>query len=514
MTDRAEERRRGWGAAIIVLVFAAAVAITNPIGNFPLNDDWDFTLSTWNLVHTGHVQHTPFTSNIAVLQYFWGALWTILFGASSTVLRFSTLALALASAVLVYTILRRSEVPEWLATLSALALLFNPLVYWASFTYMTDVPEMFLSIAAFALLNEALHRDDSDVWLAAAVAVAIASFFVRQIGILNAVVPLIAIRKKKITIAYGAASALYLVLLASGALFESKQELQIHMIRSGDLLMGAAHYGFLNVQNAALFFLPLTLLCVGRLQPGERLKPVVTFSFAVWFAAIAWHLIALGRPIPYPIRGNLFVNFALGPPTLRDTFVFGMQYPFHIAYAWRIVLMIGTTLLAIFAAVFLIRARSLAAIYCITGTVIMMFLRIYFDRYSIDTMWPFAIAVPMAIKDARRLVPAVALAILMIFSVAGTAEYLAWNRARWDAFRWLQSRGVNLEEMDGGYEINAMLALRSGQKFLGKPGFGVHDDRYILAFNAVPGYTTLATFPYRRLLGASGVVRAMRRVRP
>lgn len=470
--------------AIIVIVFAVAVAITDPIGNFPLNDDWDFSLSTWNLAQTGRVQHTPFTSNIAVLQYFWGALWTVLFGQSSTVLRFSTLVLSLASTILIYVVLRRSEVPERLALFSALAFLFNPLVYWASFTYMTDVPEMFLSIAAFALLNEALRRD-SDRWLVAAVLVAIASFFVRQIGILNAVVPLIAIRKKKFTIAYGAATALYLILLASGALIESRQELQIHMLRPADILIGAAHYGFLNVQNAALFFLPLTLL----IWPSKKAWP-----FAIWFTAIAVHLIVLGRPIPYPIRGNLFINFGLGPATLRDTFVFGMLYPTHLAYGFRIALMVLSAALAVVVAGFLMR-DNIAAIYCVAGTVVMMFLRIYFDRYSIDTMWPLAIAIPIAFKDARvRWLPLMFIAVL---AVTGTAEYLAWNRARWDAYRWLQSRGVTLEQMDGGYEINAMLAIRTGQKFLGKPGFAVRDDRYIIAFSDVPGYKTLAVFPYR-----------------
>src|SRR5581483_3330268 len=196
---------------------------------------------------------------------------------------------------------------------------------------------------------------------------------------------------------------------------------------------------------------------------------------------------------------------------LRDTFVFGMPYPFHIAYGWRIALMIATTLLAIVLAAFVVKSRNLAAIYCIAGTIIMMFLRIYFDRYSIDTMWPLAIAIPMVVKDAKLRVAGISLIIVAIFSIAGTAEYLAWNRARWHAYRWLESRGVTLDQMDGGYEINAMLALRTGQKFLGKPGFAVHDDRYIIAFNDVPGYKTLATFPYRRLLGPDGDVRAMRR---
>ena len=471
--------------AIIVIVFAVAVVITDPRGNFPLDDDWDFTLSTWNLVHTGHVQHTPFTSNIAVLQYFWGALWTILFGESSTVLRVSTLFLALASTLLIYLILRRSEVPEWLACVSALAFLFNPLIYWASFTYMTDVPELFLSVAAFALLTEALRRD-SDRWMIAAVLVAVASFFVRQIGIINALVPLIAIRRKKFTIAYGAACALYLVLFLSGALVVSKQELQIHMVRPSDILMGAAHYGFLNVQIAALFFLPLSLLTIRR----------VRIVIATWFLAVAAHLIWLRRPIPYPVRGNIFVDFGLGPLTLRDTFVWGMPYPFHLDYSVRVALMLFSTLLAIFVAAFLFR-KDVAAIYCIAGTVIVMFMRVYFDRYSIDTMWPLAIAIPIAMKDAKTKLPVIALIVMMVFSVAGTAEYLSWNRARWQAFHWLEARGVTLEQMDGGYEINALLAVRTGQKFLGKEGFGVRDDRYVLTFRPIPGYTTLATFPYR-----------------
>jgi len=173
-----------------------------------------------------------------------------------------------------------------------------------------------------------------------------------------------------------------------------------------------------------------------------------------------------------------------------------MTYPFHVAYGWCIALMIVSTALAVLVAAFLMR-NNLAAIYCVTGTAIVMFMRIYFDRYSIDTMWPLAIAIPIAFKDAKPKRMIIPLVIVAVLSVVWTAEYLAWNRARWDAYRWLQSRGVTLDQMDGGYEINAMLALRTGQKFLGKPGFGVRDDRYIIAFNDVPGYKTLATFPYR-----------------
>ena len=139
-----------------------------------------------------------------------------------------------------------------------------------------------------------------------------------------------------------------------------------------------------------------------------------------------------------------------------------------------------------------------------------MFLRIYFDRYSIDTMWPLVIVIPLSMQKVPK-VAVIGLVIVALFAVSGTAEYLSWNRARWTAYRWLQSRGVTLDQMDGGYEINALLAVQRGRKDLGKPGFGVVDDRYILTFSDVPGYKTIARFPYRRLLGRDGEVRVLAR---
>ncbi|MFP5247990.1 MAG: hypothetical protein ACLGH0_14950, partial [Thermoanaerobaculia bacterium] len=70
-----------------------------------------------------------------------------------------------------------------------------------------------------------------------------------------------------------------------------------------------------------------------------------------------------------------------------------------------------------------------------------------------------------------------------------------------------------LEQMDGGYEINSMLALHRGRKDLGKPGVGVVDDQYILTFNRnVPGYVAVAGYGYPRWLGLSkGAVYVQRR---
>src|SRR4051795_1810740 len=94
-------------AFLLVAIFAVAMALVDPRGDFPLDDDWDFALATWAFARTGHFQFTPFTATSLHLQVLWGALWTRLFGESFNVLRASTLLLAAATILLFHALLRR-----------------------------------------------------------------------------------------------------------------------------------------------------------------------------------------------------------------------------------------------------------------------------------------------------------------------------------------------------------------------------------------------------------------------
>src|SRR5260370_16384920 len=87
--------KRGWPETIALLaVWAAAIALIHPSGNFPLNDDWDFAIATWNFARSGHYQFTHFTAISLRALAPWGALWTRAFGESFEVRRPSTLTLA------------------------------------------------------------------------------------------------------------------------------------------------------------------------------------------------------------------------------------------------------------------------------------------------------------------------------------------------------------------------------------------------------------------------------------
>jgi hypothetical protein len=511
---------------LLIAAFLLAVVAVDPRGDFPLNDDWGVGFTTFHLLQSGKIQFTPFASATAYLQFIWGALWSALFGQSYTVLRFGVLTLSLGSTLLAYSLLRYAKVSRGLALFGAAALLFHPLFFWASFTSMTHVPFVFMSLVAANLFVRAWDREG--FWLALAFLATVASFFTRQFAVLNALAPLIAAlmyRRKNIAAIYFAALVVFGVLVVSGVLVASEKELTLHRPSVANLAMRGAHYLFFNWQNLALFFAPalaLLLLARGRVHFSRIAIVVCTLIFGY----AAWRMTVLVRmPIPYVNTGNVFTDFGLGPPTLRDVWTFRMPHPFALPFAFKVVLMVLTTIGGVIAASIALGAFRVdnvlvryCAAYLACGTVIAAVMKINFDRYSIDVGWPFlflllVLASTLELTRASRAVAGVLLAIAIVFSITGTAEYLAWNRARWDAFAWLHDRGVQITQMDGGYEINSFLALRMGRKNLGKPGVGVVDDQFIIAFNRdVPGYGRVASFGYPRWLGLSrGALHVQRR---
>jgi len=531
----------------IVLLFCLAVVAVDPRGDFPLDDDWDFALTAWHFSLTGEMQRSTFAAATGYAQAIWGAGWTLLFGQSYTVLRASTLALALLSVLLILGILRRAGAPHWLAFFGALAFLANPLFFWSAFTFMTHVPTILLGILALWLFMRGVESGANVLHVLGAIA-GIASVFSRQtavVSLLSALVVVLVLRERigprwRTVLAIYAGALLFLagLLVSTNLLFPSSVTSTHGARLHGDwhalfltIVFIPLHHSFFNAQNAALFYAPLLLLAVAGLgrQPFRRTSLLLITTL---FLIASVHMILLGRPIPYFNGGNVFCDLGLGPHTLRDTFTFRMPYPYHLRYGSRLALMAFSTVAAIVVAAIVVRwnrrdeaengARAVliryCAAYCLIGTAIHCGIRLYFDRYSIDTMWPLPILLTVlasrtVISRGGRFLAAGALAIVFVFSLTFTGEYLSWNRARWAGYRLLRQHGVGLERMDGGYEVNALLAIATGQANLGKPGFAVVDDEYILAFQEVPRYATLARVPYPRWLGlAHGYVHVLRRV--
>src|SRR5271157_3667611 len=94
---RKSVRRIGRGdaamLAMLVTIWGLVVLAIDPVGDFPLNDDWSYGLAVKYLVVDGHLRFTDWLSVPLITQVLWGALFTLPLGFSFTALRFSTLVL-------------------------------------------------------------------------------------------------------------------------------------------------------------------------------------------------------------------------------------------------------------------------------------------------------------------------------------------------------------------------------------------------------------------------------------
>lgn len=520
----------------IAVAFVAAVVIVHPLGDFPLNDDWSFALSAWHFADTGEFMFARMTAMTLRLQVLWGALWTTLFGKSFEVLRASTLFLTLCTLGMAHQLLRASGVSATLRTLTVLALLFHPVFFLNSFTFMTHVPFVSVSLLALYFFFRALTEDRMLLFAAGCLAV-VGSFFIRQTGIANALPPLVAVllargsfspRWKSYLAVISSVIALFVFLfLATDALVGYPGIIDHHY----DVWRGTApeviwksvsipsRWAIYTFMYAGLFMAPLTMPLLLGWRRFTRAE-ILTFLIVLFpFAIVANELAILHRSLPFTRGASVIANFAMGPLTLRDTFVFDYKYPVHLPHSVLAVLNYAGGFLGALLLFIVLRGWwnhrgvtgkravliQLAAIQSLAATALLGASGIYFDRYVIDATWALFFLLPFMIDWPKRASLLLILAFLVpiaTFSVFGVREYFEWNRARWTAFDYLRSRGVTLEQMDGGYEINQyLLGGWHGEVDLRLRGMHVFDDEYILAFNEVSGYESLRSFPYEGFMG-------------
>ena len=79
--------------ALLTAIWLLAILLINPMGEFPLNDDFSYARSTLNLSEGGILRYDPWLSMTLLAQVLWGTAFCKLFGFSFTVLRCSTLVL-------------------------------------------------------------------------------------------------------------------------------------------------------------------------------------------------------------------------------------------------------------------------------------------------------------------------------------------------------------------------------------------------------------------------------------
>jgi hypothetical protein len=168
---------------IIIAIWTVMVIVVNPLGNFPLNDDWVYGLAVKSILEKGDFRlPSPAHANL-FFQAFWGALFCLPFGFSFTALRFSTLTLGLIGAIGTYGLLREVNANQKISLLGALLLVVNPLYFGLANSFMTDVPFLALSILSFYFLIRGLKRE-STMEIILGICLAYITILIRQYAII------------------------------------------------------------------------------------------------------------------------------------------------------------------------------------------------------------------------------------------------------------------------------------------------------------------------------------------
>jgi 4-amino-4-deoxy-L-arabinose transferase-like glycosyltransferase len=532
-------RARGWAvpAALCAIWIAMEVAI-DPIGDFPLNDDWAWGLSVKTLCER-HVLTMPGWADATVIaQVLWGALTCVPGGFSFTALRLATATWGLAAVLATYGLAREADASRGLAFLGGLAVAANPLLFASANTFMTDTP--FMALLLLALLCAAhTARTRSRMTAALFVVAVVSATMTRQIGL---IVPVLfaagcvlgrIVTVRNVVLVALAALVTWATLRGFEHWLRATDQVSPNYARSVRVLSDRLRDPFAD--SAALvdglrlvltyvgFFLlpPLVLIVVRRLREAAKLDVLVGTGLAAWFV---WSTRAdfarRGSRMPFIPVFNL-ADLGIGPITLSDVHVRRLDHwPRASPGFWQNVTTLGVfggglvIALVVVTALALLR-RGSDRIPKMTAAMALGFVAAYgmilviapFDRYFMP-IFPAILVAALWRTHAARSLPGralaavawtIALAGIVLqagFAVAATHDYLAWNRTRWHALDELVAEGATPAQIDGGFEFNGL--HRYGMPGAANKGAWVADDTYMVAFGPVPGYRVLRSYPFVR----------------
>jgi hypothetical protein len=540
---------------VLGLVWLGMVLLVDPIGNFPLNDDWSYGRSVELLVGGRGFHLTDFTAVPLVAQVAWGALFSLPAGFSFTGLRISTLVLGLVGVLATYGLLRESRAGRTVALIGALLVATNPLYVVLAFTFMTDVPFFAVSVLALLFLVRGVLRNRQRELRLSFLFTALA-LLIRQPAIIIPIAFAVAypiargLRRRVVLQSLVAVGGGLIVLIGYQIALKLTIGVPPLYNRTFDPLTETAsgfsqlvaHF-FDRLFNASLylglFLLPLTVVITisgWKSVPLQRRRLSLVATTALVgtvTAGLAW----ANRLMPSV--GNVFFDLGLGPPLLRDTYLLGLP---HLPRAPRAV-WVAMTAAGVTGAALLVRAlwwsgrdvarawrgkawkeRSFPWALALTACALYLISIMaggYIDRYLLFALPLLMITLGRPAASSRLKAGPVAASAGMVlvglyglFSVAATHDYLSWNRARWAALDRLTDANVSYLDIDGGFEFNGRYAYSSrGGPISDKSLWPVERKKYLLSFGPVTGYEIFARYPYERWMPwETGQVFVLRRL--
>jgi hypothetical protein len=506
-------------------IFLLAELLVNPVREFPLNDDWSYAKSVYDLLERSVYNIGPLPAMTLWTHLMWGQLFTKLFGFSMITLRFSTIISSLMGFLLLFRLVTRISGSQSTALLACLVILFNPVYFNLVNTFMTDVNFNTLLILCAAA---ALHFfETKNKWAFILVFVLSALLVLtRQYGIIfPAAFTFTCLVLKNYRRRYFFLSALG-SLLVFGILKYYESYL-------ATILPPGSYYEFSGKMSPLgdLFWDRMEITFVTRWKQVVLLLLLYSAPFAsiaiviLWKNTKKWYAV-LSLVVAIVISfllfngvlglvGNIFTNMSLGAETFYENVNPVVRAPHQHTFSFvfervaNIVQIAGSAITIHVVILLFSRTSNLSgwqskrpAIILLSALIAVYVLMLlitstFFDRYLLPLqlliMLLFACILPNANNTWGFAVPW--LIVFAYISIAGTRDYLELNDKRWQAYYDLRAQGIPAEKINGGYEVNSW---HDGKPFIFYDHIFLDSHDYLIQYRQEPGFVAYREYPFRR----------------
>jgi hypothetical protein len=554
-------------ALILGGIWILFIAMINPVGEFPLNDDWNYGIAVQQILDQ-HDFRPPTASCPLFTHALWGALFCIPSGFSYETLRFSNQFAGYLGLLVAYSLIREFKGSRFLAIVTAITLSLNPCYLGISNTFMTDVSFTAIFGLAALFFVRAL-KQDSPRYIVFGTIASLIAILNRQLGLALPVGFAVAYVLKSGVSKDSLFRSIAPVIVCFGLYFSFNQWMKItgrtpvfyeafesivfERLKSGGILIALFRSSERVLLYLGWFLFPVFILVYGYLFPGNsgyrspwrRLPWVVSFllvsvSVSLWRSGINW---STGDNL-LPRGGGWIYREGLGPFKLTDTFRLRLQQLDPIDYFYWFPAtcfgLLGAAMLVAFVLYFLMNHRKTlslrkmqaeqSAVAFLLAVVVIYFAPIllmsWFDRYLIP-VFPVLAAFGASFLQAEgyrevfgrkyvRLICGAASCMALIWigylSIVGTRDYFTWNRLRWEIANELLAGGKasDPKQIDAGEEYNALSIFGEDHRMLPDQKLSEAFDGnrpWAITFGKMPGYSVVKEFPY-----SNGIPRGTRKL--
>ncbi|MGC8604828.1 MAG: hypothetical protein ACP5VS_14255, partial [Desulfomonilaceae bacterium] len=340
-----------WGCiAMLLLIWAIVIYIVNPVGEFMINDDFAFTKALNTLRTQGSLGPTwvgpPGEGGgpSLITHLLWGLFFSEAFGYSLTVLRLSVLTLSICGSLAFFLLLKATKAGNWVSFWGTLTLMFNPLYFSQSFTYMTDITFVSFIIFSFLFIQKGIDQNRVGL-VAAGLILALLATLTRQFGIAVSLAFILACSIHPMGREFGRFKALFLTIMLTVLPWVA---FELFLYRSGstpitdhgllhelftdpiskgfpDYLVYLFGQLFQSILGYTAFLVSPVVCLLYRQYFEQKVLKYFLFLVTTLFAVLELAILTGFFSPPIFITGNVMLNFGIGPILLKDNYILGLK---------------------------------------------------------------------------------------------------------------------------------------------------------------------------------------------